>query len=80
MAIATILFFIILISLWILGYYYLHFQTMVRNKYEKYLSMEKKYKQRKSYLESAKQSHQKNVENLQSQVQDLKERLQELKR
>lgn len=79
MTIATALFFIIIISLWILGYYYLHFQTLVKNRYEKYLSMEKKYKQRKIYLERARESHQSNVEKLESQVQELKDRLKQLK-
>jgi len=80
MTIATALFFIIIISLWILGYYYLHFQNLVRNRHEKYLSMEKKYRQRKSYLERARETHQSNVETLEAKIQELKKNLEELKK
>ncbi|GEM_PF-5604122 len=80
MKFATALFFLIIISLWILGYYYLHFQTMVRNREEKYLTTEKKYKQRKSYLEKARASHQENVDNLNEKVQELRRRIQEIKK
>ena len=80
MTIATALFFIIIISLWILGYYYLHFQNMVQKKYDKYLTMEKKYRQRRSYLERAKESHQNNVEKLEAKVQELKKSLEEFKK